>query len=262
MDWSKLPPEVKCIILKALTDDKNCKLSHAAVVSKEWQAIIEPHIFAYIRVTSQRIAQLNAMTKRNREHVRYIWLCIELERYDCRRCASMDSSAMMTNDAENKLILESFQSLFTALAAWEPNGSLTLDISLYSPSDNEHAFKYLTFMPDAAGHEVESMSIAGGEEIEKHRWETTELGSIPPAPSLERLFGYVFIPFEDERESWVETPKVPVVTRLEMRLQTYRRWDMFTVAQVLSRLPALKEFHYEMWMQWTPEMHESWDECE
>ncbi|KAJ4862674.1 hypothetical protein T069G_03628 [Trichoderma breve] len=141
MIWSQHPSEVKCMILEALTDDKNCRLSNAAVVSREWQAVIEPHIFTYIRVTSQRIAQLNAMTQRNRDH--------------------------------------------------EPNESLTLDISLYSKSDNEHAFKYLTFIPDATGYQVEPMSIARSQEPDKHRWETTALGSIPPKGSLDRLFGHV-----------------------------------------------------------------------
>ncbi|KAL6902626.1 hypothetical protein GGI43DRAFT_382807 [Trichoderma evansii] len=198
MIWSQFPPEIKCMILEALTDDKNCILSNAAVVSREWQAVIEPHIFAYIRVTSQRIAQLNAMPQRNRDH-----------------------------------------SLFTALNTWEPNGSLTLYISLYSKSDNEHAFKYLTFMPDATGHQVEPMSIAGSEEPNKHRWETTVLGSIPPERSLERLFGHVWLPIKDERKCWAQTPKVLAVTRLEMRLQTYRRWETFTVSQILSHLPGL-----------------------
>ncbi|KAL6874753.1 hypothetical protein J3F83DRAFT_728589 [Trichoderma novae-zelandiae] len=257
MIWSQFPPEIKRMILEALTGDKNCRLSNAAVVSREWQAVIEPHIFAYIRVTSQRIAQLNAMTQRNRDHVRYIWFCIELEQYDCRKC-SFDPKSLQTSHSENKVILKSFQSLFTALHTWEPSGSLTLDISLYSKSDNEHAFKYLTFMPDATGHQVEPMSIAGSEEPDRHRWETTALGSIPPEGSLVRLFGHVWLPVRDERKCWAQTPKVPAVTRLEMRLQTYRRWETFTVSQILSHLPGLREFHYEIWTQWFTEMHEVW----
>ncbi|RFU76440.1 pranc domain [Trichoderma arundinaceum] len=146
------------------------------------------------------------MTQRNRDHVRYIWFCIELERYNGRKCDSFDPRALRTSDGETELVLESFQSLFTALNTWEPNGSLTLGISLYSKSDNEHAFKYLTFMPDATGHQVELMSIAGSEEPDKHRWEK------------------------------------------------------FTVSHILSHLPGLREFHYEIWMQWFTEMYESWHE--
>lgn len=262
MLWSQLPSEVKYMILEALTGDKSCKLSNAAVVSREWQAVIEPHIFAYVRVTSQRIAQLNAMTQRNRHHVRYIWFCIELERYDCRECGSFNPRALRTSDNDNKLILESFQALFTALATWEPNGSLTLDISLYSKSDNEHAIKYLTFMPDVTGYQLEPMSIVGSEEHDKHRWDTAALGSIPPVGSLERLFGHVMFPIKNERKCWAQTPNVSAVTRLEIRLQTYRRWETFTVSQILSHLPSLREFHYEMWMHWYPELHEIWHQCE
>ncbi|KAL7972728.1 hypothetical protein HDV63DRAFT_393303 [Trichoderma sp. SZMC 28014] len=260
MLWSQLPSEVKHMILDALIDDKSCKLSNAAVVSREWQAVLEPHIFAYIRVTSQRIAQLNAMTQRNRHHVRYIWFCIELERYDCLQCGSFDLRAVRTSNNDNKLILESFQALFTALATWEPNGSLTLDISLYSKSDNEHAIKYLTFMPDTPGYQLEPMSIVGSEEHDKHRWETTALGFIPPVGSLEHLFEHVFFLVKNERKCWAQTPKVPAVTRLELRLQTYRQWDIFTVSQILSHLPGVREFHYEMWMQWPPELHEHWNQ--
>ncbi|KAL6875853.1 hypothetical protein HDV57DRAFT_510665 [Trichoderma longibrachiatum] len=258
MIWSQFPSEIRRMILKALTDDKNCELSNAAVVSREWQAAMEPHIFAYIRVTSRRIAHLNAMTQRNRSHVRYIWFCIELERYNCRQCDSPVARSMRTSKRENKLILTSFQSLFTALNTWEPNGSLTLDISLYSKSDNEHAFKYLTFMPDATGHQIEPISIAGSEEPDNHRWKTTALGSTPPERSLERLFENVLLPLKDERKCWARTPKVSAVTRLQMRLQTYRQWDTFFVCQILSHLPGLREFHYEMWMQWFPELHEIW----
>jgi hypothetical protein len=262
MIWSQFPSEIKYMILEALTGDKSCKLSNAAVVSREWQAVLEPHIFAYIRVTSQRIAQLNAMTQRNRHHVRYIWFCIELERYDCLDCDPFDSRALQTSKIENKLILKSFRSLFTALSMWEPNGSLTLDIGLYSKSDNEHAFKYLTFMPDAAGHQIEPLSIAGSEEPDKHRWETTVSGFIPPQRSLERLFEHVWLPVQDERRCWAQTPNVPAVTCLEIRLQTYRRWETFTVAQILSHLPGVREFHYEIWMHWYPEWHEIWHQCE
>ncbi|PTB62163.1 hypothetical protein BBK36DRAFT_1172722 [Trichoderma citrinoviride] len=258
MIWSQFPPEIRHTILEALTEDKNCRLSNAALVSREWQAVIEPHIFAYIRVTPKRIAQLNAMTQRNRDHVRYIWFCIELEQYDCRKCDSISSIAVQTSHSDNKLILASFQSLFTALNTWEPNRSLTLDISLYSKSDNEHAFKYLTFMPDTAGHQVEPMSMAESDEPDKHQWETTALGSIPPKASLDRLFGHVWPLIKDERKCWAQAPKVPAVTRLEMRLQTYRRWDASTISQILSHLPGLREFHYEMWMQWIAEMHETW----
>ncbi|KAL7811157.1 hypothetical protein V8C26DRAFT_228152 [Trichoderma gracile] len=268
MIWSQFPFEIRCMILEALADDKNCRLSNAAVVSREWQAVIEPHIFAYIRirVTSpppfQRIDKLNAMTHRNRKYVRYIWFCIELETYDCDECNTPRRNAPGAglSKTENELILNSFQSLFTALNTWEPNGSLTLDISIYSKSDNEHAFKYLTFMPDAAGHHIEPMPFARSEEPGKHRWKTTASGPIPPQCTLERLFEHFFPLVKDERKCWKRAPKIPAVTRLQLRLQTYRQWEMFMLSEILSRLPGLREFHYEMWMHWFPEIHEVWQQ--
>lgn len=54
------------------------------------------------------------------------------------------------SNADNTLITKSLQHIFLALSVWEPDGSLLLDISVYSPSDSEHWFKYLTLKPDVA----------------------------------------------------------------------------------------------------------------
>jgi hypothetical protein len=62
MFWSQLPLEIRDKILNTLVEDKGCKLASAAAVSREWQATIEPHTFAYIRLPPSRIAELNSMT--------------------------------------------------------------------------------------------------------------------------------------------------------------------------------------------------------
>lgn len=134
------------------------------------------------------------------------------------------SGAIQTTIEDNELILEAFRSLFSALVTWEANGSLTLDISLYSPSDREHAFKYLTFVPDALDpatqRELEPMSVAGNDEDsdDKHQWRATDAGPlIPPDSSLDRLFSYAWLPRAEEGECWEQAPKVAAVTRLVMR---------------------------------------------
>lgn len=139
------------MILDVLIEDKSCKLASAAAVSREWQAAIEPHTFAHIRLPPMRIAQLNSMTQHSRSLVRSLSFCIELARYDCTKCVSDGFRSGETNHDDNDLILEAFQSLFSALSTRKPNGRLALDISLYSNSDNEHALKYLTFVPDTPG---------------------------------------------------------------------------------------------------------------
>ncbi|CAH0049311.1 unnamed protein product [Clonostachys solani] len=45
-----LPEEVGFLVPEALIQD-GCSLSNAAAVSREWQSIIEPHIFTRIMLT-------------------------------------------------------------------------------------------------------------------------------------------------------------------------------------------------------------------
>jgi hypothetical protein len=150
MPLPDLPTEVRRMILEALVKN-GCELARFATVSREWQAVIEPHTFKRIKVTSSRIAELDDMTRRNRSHVEYLWLCVELERYDCDTCSpdgEDDEVPMFNSAADDLLIQTTIQSLLLALSTWDRNSSLTLDISVYSTSDPEHWFKYLTFEPD------------------------------------------------------------------------------------------------------------------
>ena len=263
MWWHLLPAEIRDMILDAVVEFGD-NLAGAAAVSREWQHAIEPHTFAHIRLPVSRISQLNLMTQRNQSLVRSIWFCIELEEYDCTKCVNTRLSSIQTSCTDNELILEAFRLLFSALSTWGPNkGNLTLDISLYSNSDTEHAYKYLTFEPDVPGratqHGVDQTSAV--EHQDKHRWEAIESGLlVPPYGTLERLFADVWLPFDDERDCWEQAPKVQAVTRLVMRLQTRRRLQPNTVIQILSHLTGLHELHYELWRHHFDEMQEWLDE--
>lgn len=257
MSWYNLPPEIRNKILFTLVEDKSRKLASAAAVCHGWQAVIEPHTFANIRLTPSRLTELNSMTRRSRSLVRYLWFCIELPRYQCTECDYMAHNPVFgTSDSEGKLIEEAFQSLFSALSSWEPSGDLTLDISLYSNSDNEHAFKYITFMPDAPGHGVEQMPVVENEQHDKHRWKKMWWASgplLPPLASVDRLFGSIIL---NTQRIGHRAPGVPAVTRLVMRLQTHRSWSAWTVKKIVSRLPGLREFHYEPWRLWSDGLQE------
>ncbi|KAM4054386.1 hypothetical protein HRG_014879 [Hirsutella rhossiliensis] len=122
-------------------------------VSRELQTIIERHNFARIRLTPSRLADFGSTVHRNRALVGYIWLCLELQEYDCTECAPQDPAVWGVSNKDNILITTAFQDLFSALSTWEPNGDLLLDVSVHSPSDSEHWFKYLTFGPDAPSDE-------------------------------------------------------------------------------------------------------------
>lgn len=148
------PTEIWLLILKALVKD-GYTLSHLARVSQEWQAEIERHNFARIKLTQSRLVDFSPMVHRNRALVRYIWFCSELDDYDCTKCAP---TGRLTDDEMVEIyaiidtnhcpITTAFENLFSILSTWDPKGDLTLDISIYSHSDSKHWFKYLTFMPD------------------------------------------------------------------------------------------------------------------
>ncbi|VUC24435.1 unnamed protein product [Clonostachys rosea] len=139
VSWGKIPAEIWLQILKTLLLDG---ASHAklATVSRKWQAIVEPYNFARIKVTPARLADFNSMTYRNRHLVTYLWLCLELEEYDYL--------LNRVTNADNHLIASSFLKLFENLRSWDPHGNLTLDISIYSPSDLDNGFGYLTVESD------------------------------------------------------------------------------------------------------------------
>ncbi|OAQ98535.1 hypothetical protein LLEC1_02772 [Akanthomyces lecanii] len=137
--WSLLPPEIQNIIIHLLLAVGG-RCSQLATVCRAWQSII---------LTGPRLADLNsqAILFRKRSQVRYIWFRVELKQYDCRHCANTDREFGLDN-VDNQSIVDAFESLFKILSAWEPRGDLVLDISVYSPSDNQHWFKYLNFCSD------------------------------------------------------------------------------------------------------------------
>ncbi|KUI71996.1 hypothetical protein VM1G_07776 [Cytospora mali] len=145
ISWDSLPAEVRLFVFEALIQT-DCKLAHLATVSREWQTLIERHNFSRIKLTPSRLVDLDSNIRRNRALLRYIWFCVELEKYDCTSCADLGTDTLTHTDAT--LVATALQTLFSTLSTWEPVGELLLDISVYSPCDSEHWFKYLTFRPD------------------------------------------------------------------------------------------------------------------
>ncbi|GAB0138564.1 hypothetical protein EsDP_00006794 [Epichloe bromicola] len=231
-----LPFEINLMVARALAEGED-NLARFATVSREWQRIIESRNFARIRLTPSRIAELDVMTRRNRGRVRYLWLCLELERYGC------------SPPEEKTIVMKAFQDLFSVLRVWEPNGFLSLDVSVYSTSDAEHCFKYMTAEPDPpnkSSHDQrqEALSIS--------------------MEALRRAFEHVskFEKVEDEGEEyewWRQLPLVTAVTRLLIRPQARRRWQPRALVKILALLPRLRELHYEPWREGEDSDQESID---
>lgn len=264
--WGCLPKEVRLLILEALIQD-GCTLSHLATVSREWQAKIERHNFARIKLTPSRLVDFGSMIHRNQALVGYIWFCLELDEYDCPRCAPGEMlteeelmEAYSINDAGGCPIPTSFQNLFSILSTWDPSGDLTLDISVYSPSDPKHWLKYLTFMPDTPsdillGDSIKQTILKKAYDDPQHGWVAGFRQSAPPRKVILKVFHSIMEegPFDTEQlelQWWDELPLVPVVTSLLLRQQSRRRWRPNSLAHMFARFPRLQEVHYEPWREW------------
>lgn len=140
--WRNLPIEARRTILNALLQTDGSLAVYAAV-SREWQAIVEPHNFSHLKLTIPRIQHFDLMTFRTQRHVQYIWLCLELEEYDLQ-----ESRLQGMSTADSHAIGIALHEVVDTLSSWSTRPSLVLDISVHSPSDSAYWFRYLTFEPD------------------------------------------------------------------------------------------------------------------
>jgi hypothetical protein len=255
--WDSLPKEIRLLIFKALTQD-GCTLARLATVSREWQTELERHNFARIKLTPSRLVDFSSMIHRNRALVGYIWFCLELDNYDCTKCAPTEGyeEAFSISDTDNCPITTAFQNLFSILSTWDLNGDLILDISIYSPSDSEHWFKYLTFMPDTlGGGGIEQMILDKASHDPQHGWVAGFRHSAPSSTAIRKVFHSVMEdgPFDSDQSEiqwWDQLPSVPAVTSLLLRQQNRRRWKPDSLAHMFARFPRLQEVHYEPWREW------------
>lgn len=259
--WERLPPEIRNEIVGLLPAlDGRCSV--LATVARDWQSIIEPLNFAKISLTVPRIADPNAQALlfRKRSQIRYIWFRVELKQYDCSQCANTDRDRWGLDNIDNQFIADAVESLFTMLGAWEPRGDLVLDISTYSPSDNQHWFKYLNFCLDTNlgecssrwGHEQGATLMNDP----AHGWVAGQKVLTPQRFAIEKVFDEIMGegPFDDEETEmqwWRGLPFVPVVGVVLLRQQTRRRWKPVALANMLTRFPNMNELYYEPWREWT-----------
>ncbi|PTB69996.1 hypothetical protein BBK36DRAFT_1110106 [Trichoderma citrinoviride] len=261
--WHRLPTEIRHQILQSLLGQDGCRQAPYATVSREWQAIVETHTFARIRLTPSRIDEFESMVHRNRALVRYIWLCLELMEYDCFMCAPMDPVLREFRNTDSYMIMVALLDVFSVLSTWEPQGSLQLDISVYSPSDSEHWFKYLTFEPDEPSNEYNRLrrrdlerSITHNCEDWQHGWRGGRRRFAPDRWAIHKIFNRFmgngpFSEDEQEEEYWRQLPLAPAVKSVLLRQQNRRRWNPTALAGIFARLPGLLDVHYEPWREWS-----------
>jgi hypothetical protein len=265
--WDGLPREIRLFILEALMQD-GCTLGRLATVSREWQTELERYNFARIKLTPLRLVDFSSMIHRNRALVGYIWFCLELDDYDCTKCAPASRTltyleleeVFSISDTDNCPITTAFQNLFSVLSTWDLNGDLILDISIYSPSDSKHWFKYLTFMPDTpldvlVGGGLEQTILNKVYNDPQHGWVAGFRHSAPPMMAIRKVFHSIMEegPFDSDQlelQWWDQLPSVPAVTSLLLRQQNRRRWKPDSLAHMFARFPRLQEVYYEPWREW------------
>ncbi|KAI0133733.1 hypothetical protein BJ170DRAFT_699613 [Xylariales sp. AK1849] len=265
--WDGLPREIRLLILEALMQD-GCTLCRLATVSREWQTQLERYTFARIRLTPSRLVDFSSMIHRNRGLVGYIWFCLELDDYNCTKCAPARGThtdveweqEFSISDTDKCPITTAFENLFSILSTWDTNGNLILDISIYSPSDSKHWFKYLAFMPDTLsdmlrGGGIEQTVSSKVYDDPQHGWVAGFRHSAPARAAIRKVFHSVMGegPFDSEqleRQWWDQLPSVPAVTTLLLRQQNRRRWKPASLAHMFARFPRLEEVHYEPWREW------------
>ncbi|KAF5567362.1 PRANC domain-containing protein [Fusarium napiforme] len=257
MPWDSLTLQIQNEII-GLLPILGGKCSQLATVSRAWQSIIEPLNFADISLTVPRLTDPNsqAILARTRNRIRYIWFRVELKQYDCTECAGADQDQWGLDEVDNQFIVDAFANLFTTLSAWEPRGDLVLDISIYSPSDNQHWFKYITFSSDTSVGEPSHHGHQHGATVNDpaHGWVVGQPIHAPKEFAIDKVFDEImgvgpFYDDESEMQWWRSLPCVPVVGAVLFRQQTRRRWKPLAIANMLTRFPNIKEVCYEPWRE-------------
>lgn len=267
--WGSLPAEIRLVILDLLLHTDGRKLSRLAVVSREWQTVVERHNFARLRLTPSCLTEFPSKTRRNRHLVGYIWFCLELEKYDC---GSDMSSTLMLSRADVAILASGFRNLFSTLSTWGPDSGILLDISVYSPSDSEHWMQYSPLRPDipldecGRSQDMEQAPLPNAVRYEDDWIVGNEDCVCRLSSTLSKCFGVignedsVFDGEEKEALWWQGLPLVPAVTGILLRQQTRRQWSPITLAHIFSRLPRLQEIYYEPWMDTDPDAQTFLDE--
>lgn len=106
--WVKIPPEVRLSILEEIVAGypagyaakqrhNYTKLAQYATVSREWQAFFEGITFRNFVIDPSNLPIfkdiLHGENARRLRHIRYLWLRIKLDTYDCSVCRTAEDDA-------------------------------------------------------------------------------------------------------------------------------------------------------------------------
>ncbi|GJN69559.1 hypothetical protein PLICBS_003608 [Purpureocillium lilacinum] len=246
-----LPTEIRLGIVEALLED-GCRLAPLATVSRDWQEVVEPYTFSHIKLTTERAGQFASMTRRNRAHIRYIWVSLEIRDYDCLPCLKDRGWGVRQamNEANRVLVASALRDLFAALSEWEPTGSLVLDFGVDSPCDPKEWFKYRASGLDESDDEDDEGRCP------EEGWTPQFYGPHPRIPYRLNVFEHImqgsFFGRDPLKEQicWHLLPQAPAVTGVLLREQGSIQCRPTALRCLLSRFPRLEEIYCEPRTLW------------
>lgn len=292
----ELPPEMRRLILKEMTRIDGVSLTTLATVCREWAWIVEPVNWARIRVRERDLASLGYMTRRTWPMIRHVWFCIELDEYSCEYCDATIQAALPRQDGAHVhhtahgSVIAALEGLWAGLSTWGEEGRVMLDLSIYSPSDSDHEYKYLTTLPDAPGEGFRDgrctidhvrpppgVSDRGSwnapfvplpwyypgeaQAPADHGWLSGRRVLPGSAWRLRRQFPLIDgleLPGDLDGDDGGDLltditerlPPVPAVKGVMLRQQDRRVWFPVLLGGPFARLPKLEELHYEPWRRY------------
>ncbi|KAF2450213.1 hypothetical protein P171DRAFT_468610 [Karstenula rhodostoma CBS 690.94] len=165
--------------------------------------------------------------------------------YDCSECNQYESEYEHRTTAV--AVKDGIRTMFQTLRKSSHSGDMTLDLSIYSPSDAEHYFKYIRFEP------ANVLSRNRMREQATPRCSTQHV-AMPPC-CQQGLWRILFMDFdasghetsESGGEFWASVPQVSCVTRLLLRRETRRLWDLIAISRLSAHFPNLEDLVIEPW---------------
>lgn len=234
--WDFLPQDIRRLILEIVSRQEGW--GSAASVCKEWQDFIATKNFGRLELNQSNVHGLSKIV-RQRNLIRHIYLNVELPTYRCRSC----DSSFIVKIAEAATVRTCSRKLFSILSTWGLDYRITLELNVYSPSDQCHWFKNHLFGFDHEDEDdfTEDLKLLHDP---RHGWEHGKQVSAPHTAAIMHLF----TPFtKDGLVSLNNFAEVPAIKKLIIRRQMRRRIPPDALQVLLERLPQLESITYEPW---------------
>lgn len=231
--WADLPLELREMILEALEYSlEGGKAASYASVCKEWNRILEPYIFKRLKLSVQRIQELQYfITDRRRLYVQSIWFQFE--------------RAIGQHELDNVKFSDAVFYLFQTLSEWgERNYSgIVLELSAFSASDPTFSMK------DIVPKDLKDVDVTEDNDALNTMYEKSPLRRMHRL-SAKELFQQTMLtsfyrPLDFPNVLEVPFPTVKLITDLTVRRQMHSSFFTKHMERLVKALPRLEFLTFE-----------------